>query len=233
MELAKPHIDFGLYTNNREAMLDFWQNEVGLAFDHLLKLGGGVHQLRHDMNGSVLKINDARDPLPEGARSGFKNLMIAREGIDSVKVLMDPDGNHVSLVPRGTDGVTGIGIELEVSDLNASAAFYGDALQAKTIGNNAFAIGDSIIFLKSGHGTPLGAPRNGLGYRYMTVQVHSVDAEHASILGAGGMEGTAPVTLGDTARISFVRDPDGNWIEISQRKSLTGSLDIGAGQPTN
>ena len=23
----------------------------------------------------------------------------------------------------------------------------------------------------------------------------------------------------------FVRDPDGNWIEISQRKSLTGSLD--------
>ncbi len=229
MELAKPYIDFGLYTNNREAMLDFWQNDVGLAFDHLLKVGGGVHQLRHDMNGSVLKINAARDPLPEGAKSGFKNLMIAREGIDAVRVLTDPDGNHVSLVPKGTDGISGIGIVLEVSDLNASATFYGDALQAKTIGKNAFAIGDSIIFLESGHGTPLGAPRNGLGYRYLTVQVHSVDAEHASILGAGGMEGTAPVTLGDTARISFVRDPDGNWIEISQRKSLTGSLEIGAG----
>jgi hypothetical protein len=31
--------------------------------------------------------------------------------------------------------------------------------------------------------------------------------------------------LGDVAYISFVRDPDGNWIEISQRKSITGSLD--------
>jgi hypothetical protein len=30
--------------------------------------------------------------------------------------------------------------------------------------------------------------------------------------------------LGSTARISFVRDPDGNWIEISQRASLTGTL---------
>ena len=35
----------------------------------------------------------------------------------------------------------------------------------------------------------------------------------------------APVRLGDVAYISFVRDPDGNWIEISQRKSITGSLD--------
>jgi lactoylglutathione lyase len=35
----------------------------------------------------------------------------------------------------------------------------------------------------------------------------------------------APVKLGDVAHISFVRDPDGNWIEISQRKSITGTLD--------
>ena len=41
---------------------------------------------------------------------------------------------------------------------------------------------------------------------------------------AGAWEGRAPSVLGDVARISFVRDPDGNWIEISQRKSLTGSL---------
>jgi lactoylglutathione lyase len=30
--------------------------------------------------------------------------------------------------------------------------------------------------------------------------------------------------LGETARISFILDPDGNWIEISQRASLTGAL---------
>ena len=31
----------------------------------------------------------------------------------------------------------------------------------------------------------------------------------------------ALVTLGRVARISFIRDPDGNFIEISQRASLT------------
>ena len=42
---------------------------------------------------------------------------------------------------------------------------------------------------------------------------------------AGGREGMAPVRLGDVAYISFVCDTDGNWIEISQRKSITGSLE--------
>ena len=31
--------------------------------------------------------------------------------------------------------------------------------------------------------------------------------------------------LPETARICFVRDTDGGWIEISQRGSLTGSVD--------
>ena len=30
--------------------------------------------------------------------------------------------------------------------------------------------------------------------------------------------------LGDTVRYSFVRDPDGNFIELSQRASLVGHL---------
>ena len=62
------------------------------------------------------------------------------------------------------------------------------------------------------------------GFRYLTVQVRDVDAEHAGIVQRGGIEGRQPLTLGTTARISFVRDPDGNWIEISQRASLTGPL---------
>jgi hypothetical protein len=33
------------------------------------------------------------------------------------------------------------------------------------------------------------------------------------------------VTLGTTARIAMVKDPAGNWIEISQRASITGSLE--------
>jgi len=56
------------------------------------------------------------------------------------------------------------------------------------------------------------------------VQVWDVRAEHARLCGIGWREMTAPIKLGDTAYISFVVDPDGAPIEISQRASLTGPL---------
>ena len=56
MNLAKPYIDVGLYCRDREAVTAFWQQEVGLAFESLLKLGGGAQQWRHDLSGSILKI---------------------------------------------------------------------------------------------------------------------------------------------------------------------------------
>ena len=46
--------------------------------------------------------------------------------------------------------------------------------------------------------------------------------EYEGILKRGGGEGYPPRTLGEVARFGFVRDPDGNWIEISQRFSLVG-----------
>jgi len=62
------------------------------------------------------------------------------------------------------------------------------------------------------------------GFRYITIQVRDCDAEHRRMLAAGAAEGAPPFTLGTVARISFIRDPDGNWVEISQRASLTGAL---------
>jgi lactoylglutathione lyase len=46
MELAKKKIDVGLSTNNLDPMLHFWQNDVGLRFDHVLKVRRGQKQLR-------------------------------------------------------------------------------------------------------------------------------------------------------------------------------------------
>jgi lactoylglutathione lyase len=56
------------------------------------------------------------------------------------------------------------------------------------------------------------------------VQVADVVAAHAHALARGMTEGLAPLRLGDVAAISFVRLPDGDWIELSQRASLTGAL---------
>jgi len=228
MHLAKSRIDIGLATNHLEPMLRFWQDEVGVPFDHLLKIRRGMDQHRHDLMGSVLKINHRADPLPAAPPSGYLELLIAREGLNAVRALTDPDGNRVSLVPPGTLGVGQIGVRLAVRDLDAERRFYAQALgleEAPYAEGCAFRAGESMILIEQADHAPLEAPFDGPGWRYLTFQVFKVDAEHAHILAHGGREATAPVTLGTTARISMVKDPAGNWIEISQRASITGSLE--------
>src|SRR5438270_336429 len=112
MNLAKQHIDVGLFTDNAAPMLEFWQQRVGLAFEETLPLGGGVLQHRHAMNGSVLKLNASRDPLPAHPISGYRDLLIAREGLEKPVPLVDPDGNRVTLIPPGHHDITGIAIRV-------------------------------------------------------------------------------------------------------------------------
>ena len=119
-------------------------------------------------------------------------------------------------------------MRLAVRDLAAHRRFYGEALglpEEAYAPGAAFRAGESLVLLEQAADAPSEAPFEGRGWRYLTFQVFKVDAEHARILDQGGREAVAPRTLGTTARISMVKDPDGNWIEISQRASITGSLD--------
>lgn len=224
MKLAKPRIDVGVMTDRLEAMLAFWQGPVGLAFEGLLPTGGGNHQHRHAVNGSVFKLNHPRTGVPEAPASGYRKMWIAREGLTHSQALVDPDGNRVMLVPPGQDEVEGIAMTVAVRDPEVHARFYTEALELEEIGDRRFRCGDSILFLEhdpeaSGEGV-----FSGPGFRYLTIQVHDCPAEHARVLAAGGVEGLAPRRLGKVAHISMVCDPDGNWIELSQRASLTGSI---------
>lgn len=229
MQLAKPRIDVGLAAVDLPAMLEFWQSVVGLKLDHVLPLGNGLQQHRHDLMGSVLKINHARGGIAPRPSSGYRELLIARDGLTAPRRLTDPDGNRVALVPPGHAGVTRMGMVLGVRDLDAHRRFYGHALGLANVAGegDAFLCGDSVIRIALDTNAPSDATIEGPGYRYLTIQVLSCDAAHAAIVARGGREGRPAVTLGDVARFSFVRDPDGNWIEISQRKSLTGSLASG------
>ena len=78
IELAKPAVDIGLMTNELEASQEFWSQKVGLPYDHLAKVGGGVHQHRYDCNGSVLKLNHSRHPLDD-TTSGYVGLRVRTE----------------------------------------------------------------------------------------------------------------------------------------------------------
>ena len=230
MNLAKPRIDIGFATNHAPAALAFWQNEIGLPFDHTQPIRRGYKQHRHDLCGSILKINQVYEPLPDNPPSGYRELLIARDGITAPQPLADPEGNRVSLVPKGMYGIERIGIRLAVRDVEAHRRFYTEALgltQGEAAGANGaltFLAGDTVLIVEPAADAPHDAAFEGKGWRYITFQVFEVDREHAHVLAHGGREARAPVTLGTTARISMVRDPDGNWIELSQRASLTGSL---------
>ncbi len=78
-------------------MQAFWQQEIGLPFDHMLPLGGGLRQFRHDLLGSVLKINNGRDVQVDTGASGYRELLIAKQGLAEPRALVDPDGNRVTL----------------------------------------------------------------------------------------------------------------------------------------
>lgn len=223
MNLAKPALDVGLYTNSIDSMLAFWQDQAHVKFDELLKVGGGLHQHRHGIGHSILKINHRREPVPTSTPSGLSVLEIASVAVDETLELIDPDGNEVVLQP--TDKLEGVNLCLHMrcNDLAASDHFYGQVLGLEGNIDEGFRVGDSRIKFKQGNVAPI--ERTALGYRYMTMQVFDVLAEHQHILDLGGQEAMAPVRLGEVAYISFVCDPDGNYIEISQRKSITGSLE--------
>src|SRR5471032_599580 len=139
MKLAKQHLDVGLFSTKRDEQLAFWQQTVGLRYDHMGKVGGGVQQHRHHMNGSILKMNHSRDPLPDVPPSGIVGLGIARDGLRAEQTLADPDGNKVILVPKGAHGVEGIAILLKVNDPAAHDRFWTHACSSNAPATAAIA----------------------------------------------------------------------------------------------
>jgi catechol 2,3-dioxygenase-like lactoylglutathione lyase family enzyme len=133
MKLAKPHFDIGVMTERLEEMLAFWQGPVGLPFEEILPTGGGNHQHRHAVNGSIFKLNHPRKGLPKVSPSGYRKLWIAREGLKAQQELVDPDGNRVVLVPKGESDIEGVAITVGVRDPEAHARFYTNALQLEEL----------------------------------------------------------------------------------------------------
>ena len=220
MKLAKDCIDIGVRTNDLEAMLEFWTKEVGLPYDELLKIGGGVHQYRLALKGSIFKLNHARSPLLGKPPTGYRELLIASD-VSKTTPLTDPDGNKVTLIPVGLHGITNIGMKMVVRSLDDTRRFFTMSVQAEPLSDTSFGWGTTVFLLEEDKNVLIGSGMQGAGYRYMTVQVFKIDNEHAEALERGALEGSAPVTLGSTARISFIANPNNNWIEISQRKSLS------------
>jgi catechol 2,3-dioxygenase-like lactoylglutathione lyase family enzyme len=158
---------------------------------------------------------------------GYRELIIAREGLQRPQRMVDPDGNRVQLVPPGYESVTQIAVAMAVRSLGAHRKFYGDVLgfaEQPWPGGAAFRLGDSLVLLEEDRAATVDPVRQARGWRYITLQITDIDAVHEELRSKGVREGLAPVTLGDVARISMILDPDGNWIELSRRASVVGRL---------
>lgn len=236
MELAKQFVDVGIFTNRIDEMRAFYTERIHLQFEEILPVGAGVRQHRFGLLGSVLKINHTRDPLPPRKPGGYMRLAISDANGASSSKLHDPDGNEIELVAGAQRGIKQIEIHLGVTDEAAFEKFYGDALGAERLSAGRFKLGQTIVSFakdpdavaaeKSASASAIAVigSMRAIGMRYITVQVRDCDREHRRLTSMGVWEGAAPVTLGAVARISFIRDPDGNFIEVSQRASLTGPI---------
>lgn len=229
VELAKDCVDVGIYTNRVDEQRAFWGERVGLPYEELLKVGGGVHQHRYGLRGSVLKLNASRNALPDDA-SPFRSLTIGSSALG--EALVDPDGTAVRLA----QDVGTIAIEWATGDAARLGSMLAAGFGATNAGDERWCIGTTTLVLveddadgdgdgeRSRARAGADGPLVGRGIRYLTVQVRDVKAAHAHLLDVGWSEGRAPIKLGEVAFISFVRGPDGGWIEVSQRASLTGPL---------
>src|SRR6267142_4094976 len=154
MQLAKRVIDIGLSTSNLEPMLQFWQQDAAVRFDHVLPVRRGQKQYRHVEQGSVVKLNHHAELLPDAAPSGYRELIIAREGVQTPRQMVDPDGNRMRLVPPGHDGITQLALTMGVRSVSEHRRFYGDILgftEQAWSGGPAFRLGDSLLLLEEDH----------------------------------------------------------------------------------
>lgn len=214
IQFAKPAFDVGFATNDIEGYTAFWSSRVGLPYDHLAKLGGGFHQHRWRLGDSIIKVNHTRAALRDVPSGGYAGLSLAHT---DEAALHTPDGVPVALAPAGNSDLT---LHAKTSDLDAFVRFYSEALGLVRDGMDALTLGRSRIIAEPGAPARVDGWRE-RGLRYMTVQIFDCDGLTAALERAGVEIGMAPKTVGQV-RYSFIRDPDGNWIELSERASLTG-----------
>lgn len=222
MELAKAHLDIGTMVNDWAAAEHFWGEVIGLPFEKFEKIGGGVRQYRFGAHGSVVKVNHSRVPLAIDP-TVHRRVRLAHSRVSEPLLVHDSEWVEVELVPPGHEGVVGIEIVNATASPQEAERFWVVGLGAEVVGEGRYRIGNTLVSCLHVPGMIGPSTRTAAGFRYLTVQVLDVDAEYARLMKLGFRSEGPPVSLGQTARIAFVRDPDGGYVEVSQRAEVTGA----------
>jgi glyoxylase I family protein len=164
----------------------------------------------------------------------YRRLPLPDDAPFRVAFSSDPDGNALELVgvknaPEAFEPRLQIG--LTVADVQRSRQFYGEMLGLKeepemklpasmnTLGNvrYGFILGNTTIkFWGKGElPTKTGAPARFTGIRLITAHVPDTDAVHEQLKARGVAIKLPPHDFEGLARVMFVTDPDGNFIEFA------------------
>ena len=221
LALSKPVIDVGFFTTDIDATLGFWRNEFGLACEPPVHFNEVLTQYRHAFGNSIIKINTSDDPLAN-TPTGYRSLLLYSAEYGVQRDLTDPDGNVIKVIPDATAETPYLGLEIAVAHAPTQARFYADVLGYTQAHDDQYCCGTSPIVLTEDPGAANAGHWIGPGLRYFTMHVMRVDDCFEQVVRGGATVGEAPYSIGEIARISFVRDPHDNWIEIAQRAELAG-----------
>ncbi|MCP4754377.1 MAG: VOC family protein [Proteobacteria bacterium] len=123
-----------------------------------------------------------------------------------------------------------IDLGIITKDADRALAFYRDTLGLKPVGEMPMPGGGTMYRLNCGtsqikiivHGkepaavAPPGGMRGATGYRYWTISIDNLE-EAVKTCEDAGYKIVMPVTeIRPGVSISFVEDPDGNWVELLQ-----------------
>jgi catechol 2,3-dioxygenase-like lactoylglutathione lyase family enzyme len=212
LELSRNTLDIGLFSDN-PAMARYYIDVLGLPFVEALQHSDTYSENFYAANGASLKINASTEPMEAGT-SGYRGLIIAREGVTQPQHFVDPDGLAVSIVPPGHEGVYQMGIVCEVPDTATERDFLVNGVGACD-DHGVLRIGETAFFLRTG-GVPRPTPTWRRGFNYYVVFVRDIERAHQRLLDNGAEHSAPPLRLADRCIFSWVRTPSGNWLELVQ-----------------
>ena len=221
--LSKSEFDMGFFTNRVEETLAFWREEIGLSHEPPVHFNDGLVQYRHHLGNSIIKINGADGGVRENANGGYGDLFISADlvnpNVASCGKKTDPNGQVIHFVQNASHKLC---LEIPVADIDDERKFLLNALGCIEEPTGRFTLGNCAVVLKHAPQSKLADHWVNAGFRYFTVHVMKVDEAYEKIIDNGGAEGEKPYAIGDIAKISFVRSPAGQWIEVAQRRELAG-----------
>lgn len=221
-ELARGVLDPGLFSDNAAKMQEFYLSEAGLDFIEELVHSPTYRELMFTVPGGKMKIQASTEVM-RPAVTGYRELMIARPGLDEAVSLTDPDGLTVTLAPPGHRGVTHVGVLCAVADVAAEEEFLIKAMGARPV-DGGLRVGDTQLILEQAAEPYTTTPPFARGFTYITLIVHDCVAAHQCLLDAGAEHSARILRLADRCLFSWVKDPSGNWIEMVQYAELSGPL---------